>query len=84
MITKTVSLISILVVLVYFINALTAVGALVTLIDFTLSNARRFYSSVGNPFAVKGLNDIRLTRNVFGADGKILILFIECRLSSLI
>jgi len=59
-------------VLVYFINALTAVGALVTLIDFTLSNARRFYSSVGNPLAVKGLNDIRLTRNVFGADGKIL------------
>ena len=83
-ITKTVSLISILVVLVYFINALTAVGALVTLIDFTLSNARRFYSSVGNPLTVKGLNNIRLTRNVFGADGKILILFVECRLSSLI
>ena len=84
MITKTVSLISILVVLVYFINALTAVGALVTLIDFTLSNARRFYSSIGNPLAVKGLNEIWLTRTVFGADGKILILFVECRLSSLI
>ena len=27
-----------------------------TLIDFTLSNARRFYSSMENPFAVKGLN----------------------------
>ena len=26
-----------------------------TLIDFTLSNARRFYSSMGNPLAVKGL-----------------------------
>ena len=26
-----------------------------TLIDFTLSNAKRFYSSMGNPFAVKGL-----------------------------
>ena len=26
-----------------------------TLIDFTLSNARRFYSSIGNPLAVKGL-----------------------------
>ena len=25
------------------------------LIDFTLSNARRFYSSVGNPLGVKGL-----------------------------
>ena len=38
------------------INALTAVGALMTLIDFTLSNARRFYSSMGNLLAVKGLN----------------------------
>ena len=26
-----------------------------TLIDFTLSNARRFYSSMGNPTGVKGL-----------------------------
>ena len=24
-------------------------------LDFTLSNARRFYSSMGNPLAVKGL-----------------------------
>ena len=37
------------------LNALTAVGALMTLIDFTLSNARRFYSSMGNPSAVKRL-----------------------------
>ena len=37
------------------LNALTAVGALTALIDFTLSNARRFYSSMGNPLAVKGL-----------------------------
>ena len=37
------------------VNALTAVGALMALIDFTLSNARRFYSSMGNPLAVKGL-----------------------------
>ena len=36
-------------------NAFTAVGALMTLIDFTLSNARQFYSSMGNPLAVKGL-----------------------------
>ena len=36
------------------INSLN-VGALMTLIAFTLSNARRFYSSVGNPLAVKGL-----------------------------
>ena len=26
------------------------------LIDFTLSNARRFYSSMGNPSGLKGLN----------------------------
>ena len=28
-----------------------------TLIDFTLSNARRFYSSMGNPLTVKGLSN---------------------------
>ena len=38
-----------------FFNASTAVGALMTLLDFTLSNARRFYSSMRNPLAVKGL-----------------------------
>ena len=27
------------------------------LIDFTLSNARRFYSSMGNPLGWKGLSD---------------------------
>ena len=26
-----------------------------TLMDFTLSNTRRFYSSMGNPLAVEGL-----------------------------
>ena len=36
------------------IDALTAVGELMTLMDFTLSNARRFYSSMGNPLAVIG------------------------------
>ena len=39
--------------------ALTAVGALMTLIDFTLSNARGFCSSMGNPLAVKGLNFLK-------------------------
>ena len=41
----------------FFMNALTAVDALMhdTYTDFTLSNARRFYSSMGNPLAVKGL-----------------------------
>ena len=32
-----------------------SVGALMTLIVFTLSNARRFYSSMGNPLDMKGL-----------------------------
>ena len=37
------------------VNPLTAEGALTALIDFTLSNARRFYSSKGNPLDGKGL-----------------------------
>ena len=37
-------------------NPFRAVGALMTLIDFTLSNTRRFYSSMGDPLALKGLN----------------------------
>ena len=36
-------------------NPLTAEWALRALIDFTLSNARRFYSSKGNPLDWKGL-----------------------------
>ena len=36
------------------IDALTAVGALMTLTDFTLSNARLFFSSMGKPLALKG------------------------------
>ena len=37
------------------INPFTAEWALRALRDFTLSNARRFYSSTGNPLAGKGL-----------------------------
>ena len=37
------------------IKPLRSVGALMTLIDFNLSNARRFYSSMGNPSNIKGL-----------------------------
>ena len=36
-------------------NPLTAEWALGALKDFTLSNARRFYSSMGNPLDGKGL-----------------------------
>ena len=39
---------------IYF-NPLTAEWAFRALIDFTLSNARRFYSSMGNPLDGKGL-----------------------------
>ena len=39
-------------------NPLTAEWALRALIDFTLSNARRFYSSVGNSLDGKGLTRI--------------------------
>ena len=37
------------------VNPFTAVSAHKAIIDFTLSNARRFYSSMENPLAVKGL-----------------------------
>ena len=39
------------------INPLTAERALRALIDFTLSNAGRFYSSKGNPLDGKGLEN---------------------------
>ena len=39
-------------------NPLTAEWALRALIDFTLSNARRFYSSMGNPLDGKGLSNV--------------------------
>jgi len=39
----------------YFINPLTAKWGLRAHVDFTLSNSRRFYSSMGNPSAGKGL-----------------------------
>ena len=45
--------------MVYNVNPLTAECALRALIDFTLSNARRFYSSMGKPLDGKGLNDQR-------------------------
>ena len=37
------------------VSPLTAEGALRALIDLTLSNAKRFYSSMGNPLDGKGL-----------------------------
>ena len=41
------------------INPLTAEWALRALVDFTLYNARRFYSSMGNPLDGKGINEIQ-------------------------
>ena len=42
-------------------SPLTAERALRALIDFTLSKARRFYSSMGNPLDGKGLECFPLT-----------------------
>ena len=40
-----------------------------TLLDFTLSNVRRFYSSMGNPVAVKGFKIVAI--NAISAGGKL-------------
>ena len=45
-----------------FVNPLTAEWVLIALIDFTLSDARRFYSSMGNPLAGKGLRKTKAER----------------------
>ena len=45
------------------INPSVSVSALMTIIDFTLSNARRFYSSMGNPSDNEGLSRfVQITR----------------------
>ena len=45
-------------------NLLTLSLPRVPLTDFTLSNARRFYSSMGNPMGVKGLTTARFTQKL--------------------
>ena len=45
------------------VNPLTVEGALRALLDFTLSNARRFYLSMGNPLDGKGLTGIEITHD---------------------
>ena len=45
-------------------NPLTAEWALRALVDFTLSNARRFYSSMGNPLDGKGLRHTHQGKNI--------------------
>ena len=42
-------------------SPLTLSLPIVPLIDFTLSNARQFYSSVGNPTGLKGLKMVVMT-----------------------
>ena len=44
------------------VNPLTAEWASRAVIDFTLANARRFYSSMGNPLHGKGLKDVLFSR----------------------
>ena len=46
------------------------------LIDFTLSNARRFYSSMGNPSRVKGLSIRQVQVEAFGTLIVIVLLYI--------
>ena len=41
------------------------------LIDFTLSNARRFYSSMGNPSGLKGLKTTLSFLNAAGLDAEL-------------
>ena len=55
------------------LNAFTAVGVLRALTDFTLSNARRFYSSTGNPSAAKGLTNRRFLLDFCHEDSGILL-----------
>ena len=48
----------------FYFNPLTAEWALRALRDYTLSNVRRFYSSMGNPFDGKGLTARKLQAHV--------------------
>ena len=50
------------------LNPLTAKWALRALLDFTLASARRFYSSMGNPLAGKGLQRQKLPINSLTAE----------------
>ena len=56
-------------------NPLAAEWVLRALIDFTLSNARRFYSSMGNPLAVKGL---RMRQHMNAAYFRVAIISFVC------
>ena len=50
---------------VFLLNpSAVSVSALMTLIDFTLSNARRFYSSTGNPSDIEGLTERKQDVNI--------------------
>ena len=51
----------------HVINPLTAEWVLMALIDFTLSNARRFYSSKGNPLDEKGLTTSKIKQQLGSA-----------------
>ena len=48
----------------FLLNPSVSVSALMTLIDFTLSNARRFYSSMGNPSDTEGLTERKQDLNI--------------------
>ena len=46
------------------LNPSVSVSAVMTIIDFTLCNARRFYSSMGNPSDTEGLSQLLLPLDV--------------------
>ena len=45
--------------IIAMLNPLTAVDALIILIDFTLSNSRRFYSTNGEPLCSERVNNVK-------------------------
>ena len=61
-------------------NPSVSVSAFMTLIDFTLSNARRFYSSMGKPSDTEGLIGSRLgcVRRVMPSPGDSWLKIVQC------
>ena len=66
----------------HVINPLPAEWALRALIDFTLSNARRFYSSKGNPLDEKGLTTSK-TMSPLNNSSDLRVLFVTVEQSEL-
>ena len=57
----------------YLFSPFRSLGALMTLIGFTLSNARRFYSSMGNPLYMIQRVNLESSRGKGSAARKMLL-----------